>query len=129
MKITLHNPPAGYHAEAEFREPLSGEIFIDRYGLVCCSKDDTITYPRIILKKQYEWPSWCKAWGWCMDRNGSIYLHTSESSIDHTSGLWRTNSKFGTATYKGIIQKLFDIPTPVITDWTQPILNPNWKAE
>jgi hypothetical protein len=57
MKITLHNPPEGFEAEAEIRRPLRGESYLSNSDehVFISSFDCASTYIVLTPKKRKYW--------------------------------------------------------------------------
>lgn len=57
MKLTLHNPPEGYEAEADYRHSFGGEAILNSSGGVGISKLGAYSVEHIVLtpKKRKYW--------------------------------------------------------------------------
>lgn len=119
---------AKYEATGEFRKPLGGEYYFWDDGKIYqkshsreAIKEAFIFRPK---PEPYKWPEWLKGWGFAMDKGGKIYWYEDEPSMGN--GKW--NEKESEVCEVGFFATL-GIPIPTITDWTKPVINPNWKGE
>lgn len=108
----------------EFRIPKKGEHFIRDDGVVWIGTCDHYQ-PRIILRRKWTWPEWLGGWGFAMDKNGEVFWYGAKATKGDTIE-W-----VGCASMPvDRIAKLCPTFTPpTITDWTKPVLNPNWKGK
>lgn len=74
----------------------------------------------IILRRKWTWPTSLKGWGIAKDEGGDIYVYSAPAEMD--DGIWFSTNEV----FLEWIEEILG-PPPTITDWTQPILNPNYK--
>jgi hypothetical protein len=109
-----------YEPTGEWRPAKKGEAVVNSYGNVDIASFD-FSGSHIILRPKWQWPAWLKGWGFAMDKGGGIYFHVNkprQTEFDWDSG----DQIFCADDFPSI-----GIPVPSITDWTQPVVNPNWK--
>lgn len=111
-----------YEPTGEFRKPKKGEHFFSVYSTVCVAIYDFSSESHIILRRKWMWPTWLKGWGIAMDANGRIYVFAEKPIREIVT--WQPING-------GFVQWVPEVlgPPPPITDWTKPILNPNYKSE
>ncbi len=123
-----------YEPTGEHRRPRTGEYFLvnhvqrdpseaDEWAAKRAINDDH-AIARPILRPKWTWPSWLGGWGIAKDERGSAYWYEKPASCGKSQ--WSN-----TGTYQPVTQLQLLAPTftpPVISDWTKPVLNPNWKA-
>jgi len=116
MKLTLHNPPEGYEAEAEYRQLKENDYFINVLSAeVARSGHNSPGQYRIVLTPKAELiPPPCITAGWiAMDQNGYWYWYSKKPVIasEHWNG---KNYKYS---------QIF----PKMISWAPPD-NVNWKT-
>lgn len=123
-----------YEPTGEYRKPRPGDFFAANHytsndiEVKSCLRDNH-AIARIILRPKWTWPSWLGGWGFTKGRGGYI-CWTSEPVVKNSNeGVWQRygDCEIVPADALKLIYPGF-IP-PVITDWTKPVLNPNWNKD
>lgn len=112
-----------YEATGEFRKPKKSEHYFSVYSNVCVANFDFSSESHIILRRKWTWPEWLKGWGIAMDVNGSCFVFAKRPERNTYTWQPQDDSSF----FRWCPEMLG--PPPVITDWTQPVLNPNYKGD
>jgi hypothetical protein len=88
MRITLHDPPDGYEAEAEWRVPQDGDTYLNPYDGKPCLVAGRHDKCQIVLTPKWVQPSCLKPgwiarcwterlWTWCQDKptnTGNMFI-------------------------------------------------------
>jgi len=113
--------PDGYEAVA-FRDPLPGEEFISFKGDVMASTIKEPGHPRLIVRRQWEWPSWLTCRAIAKDASGDWTLWLTEiPTFDGT--LWHSDENI-IATAVGAVDTS-SFPSCEAKDSLR--INPKWK--
>jgi hypothetical protein len=115
-----------------FRAPKKGDSCVDTTGkLYPVNSDYDFRSPRLIVRRKFQWPSWCKAAAICMDKDGTWYAFNPMPERSDKRGRWEPADR----DFNGIQYMLLeghecclDVQLPANHDWTVPLLNPNYKA-
>ena len=113
-----------YEPAGEFRVPLDREYWLNACGEVSRNVNSNSVLPHAILRPAWKWPEWLGGWGFAMDKDGLIYWHEHEPRQRHSDWGMQDGRMFAASDIV-LTHPSFYVPT--ITDWTQPILNPNYK--
>lgn len=125
MKLTLHDPPAGFEAEAEYRVPKKGETYLDLgQSPPIVATHNWTCERRIVLTPAFVWPEWLKGWGIVADMDGCQWWCASEPS--RGNGIWTSRGDVRSVKW---LTPITTFTPPTITDWTKPVRNPNYKQD
>jgi hypothetical protein len=116
-----------YEPTGEFREPKHKEVFINVLGEVEEANHSFSGDKRIILRPVWTWPEELKGWGIVKSKD-SKELFWFEACPVRDSVCWVPAWKTESVRLAVLCEAIGFTP-PVITDWTKPIVNPNWKGE
>ena len=111
-----------YEATGERRPPKTHDTFL---GVDCVAHVAAFDFRdnHIILRRKWTWPTWLEGWGIAMDANGSCFAFAKRP--ERSTYTWQP--QYDGAFFRWCPKLLG--PPPPITDWTQPILNPNYKGD
>lgn len=110
-----------------FRVPKEGDWCVDAYGnLHDVSCDDSFRNPRLIVRRKFVWPSWCKAAAICRDQTGVWYAYRTMPPRGKHS--WQGCLGNSVILLDSDACEMLGITLPTEWDWTVPIVNPNYKA-
>jgi len=111
-----------YEATGEYRAPNKGDWHLwGRTTPSIACRDMVGDY--IILRRKWTWPAWLKGWGIAMDANGTCYAFATKPELS----IYTWHPDEDGAFFRWYPEMLG--PPPPITDWTQPVLNPNYKGD
>lgn len=115
-----------YEPTGEYRVLKAEEFRLNSLGIVVESFGQGGN-PQIVLQPKWIWPRGLAGWGIAVDKNvNNLYWYEVEPK--KLNDYWRnTTSKFLyiDSDIKAMIPALAYL---AITDWTKPVLNPNYKA-
>lgn len=109
-----------------WRVPRSGEFFINRSEHVQQCDEVELKYSRIIVRRKFVWPSWCKAAAICKDKHSGWWMYETMPTQYDVS--WSGGASCEVLALNTVTQKMLGIALPENHDWTVPIVNPNYKA-
>ncbi len=108
------------------RPPKLDDNFLNSVGDVNrCQRSDW-TEPRLIVRRKFVWPSWCKAAAICKDKHSGWWMYETMPKQGDMS--WSGGASCEVLALNTVTQKLLGIALPENHDWTVPIVNPTYKA-
>jgi len=110
-----------YEPTGEYRVASNEWILVD--GVAVNTRAICNLNKYVILRHKWTWPAWLKGWGIAMDKNGRSFVYAEK--VQQGSGGWDNGGNFISIV---ALLNFTDFTPPVITDWTIPVLNPNWKG-
>lgn len=123
MKVpVLIEIPDGYELiKAEAQLPKKGESYLCiNDGVIYEAAFDYSEEKHVIVRKQWQWPSWLKARWIAMDNTGEWYAWICNKPHIEDTKMWLAQG------YCRLDCGHFDFTPPPCTDWTQSLMeNPN----
>jgi hypothetical protein len=120
QSITIEINIPDVYEYVDFRPPVNGEYFMNPYGSVVQFFNHTHNNSRIIIKKEFKWPDWLKAYCITKDENGDWFGNLEDAII--VRGAWISN---GFNIF--LDPELLDIELPEV-DWKESkIINPKYR--
>lgn len=116
-----------YCEAVAFRAPTNSEFFVAAGGgIVQCDCLSKYSEPRLIVRRKFVWPSWCKAAAICKDKHSGWWMYETMPKQGDES--WSGGASCAVLALNTATQKMLGIALPENHDWTVPIVNPNYKA-
>lgn len=113
-----------YVPTGEFRKPKRGEwIVFDTHAEVMLNDSDAF---HLILKEKWTWPWWLSGWGFALDNDGKFYWY--EHRPVKFGKYWSPKNETMAVQITDNVRLMFPSLPPLPTDWTKPILNPNYVS-